>query len=390
MIKGRNYLRPLWAEVNLDYLADNVDRVRRFIGPDVKLLAVVKGDAYGMGIAGIVETLLAAGVDMLGAGIPDEALLLRRLGVRLPILVFGYTPFEYAGILIENDIAQNVYCYKQAAALSAAAVALGKTARLHLEIDTGMGRLGFPPSDNGFSTIKSIAALPNLHIEGIYTHFPYSNEKKGEGADFTRRQFNEFMLFAERLAAAGVSIPIKHACNSLGIVHYPEMHLDMVRAGIILYGSYPGFQQVLPQKPVLSLKTRIGSIKHVEAGGNIGYGHTYTASRKTVVATLPVGYADGYSRMLTNRGSVLIHGRRAPLIGTICMDQCMADITDIEEECRIGDEVVLIGSQGDEEITVEELSLWGFGFINYECLVGISKRVPRVYTGGKVSAFPGK
>jgi alanine racemase len=386
------YLRPVWMEVNLDHLAFNLRQVRRFVGSGVKVMAVIKGNAYGAGIEGIIDTLLAGGVDMLGTGILDEALLVRSLDVRTPILVFGYTPFACSELLVKNEIIQTVYSYEQAAALSAAAAGLGRIARIHLEIDTGMGRLGFLPYDAALREIKAIAALPHLQIDGIYTHCPYTNEREGPGREFTKRQFAEFTRFARRLAAAGVPVPLLHACNSLGILHYPEMHMNMVRAGIILYGSYPGFQQVLPQKPVMALKTRVGSVKYVPAGHNIGYGHTFTAPQDMLVAVLPVGYADGYSRALSNKAHVLIHGRRVPVIGTICMDQCMVDVTTLREKCRIGDEAVLIGRQGEEEITVEELSMLGCGYINYEYLVGISHRVPRIYTGrqGAVSGEPGK
>lgn len=384
---GNSYMRPVWVEINLDHLAFNLAQIRKVIGPTVKLMAVVKGDGYGTGICGIVDTMLASGIDMLGVGILDEALLLRKLGVKIPVLVFGYTPFQYAEILVKNKIRQTVYCYEQAVALSMAAEKLSCKAVIHLEIDTGMGRLGFRPQESALQEIKKISALPGLDVEGIYTHCPYTNERDGAGKQFTQRQYQLFCNFINQLAAAGIDIPLKHACNSLGIVHYPSMHLDMVRAGIILYGSYPRFQETLPVKPVLTLKTRIGSIKKLPAGENVSYGHTFTTKRPTWVATLPVGYGDGYSRMLTNKGYVLIHGQRVPLIGTICMDQCMADITDLARPCQIGEEVVLIGQQGKEEITVEELSQKACDFINYEYLVQIGHRVPRLYLqGGKIAS----
>ena len=375
----QGYLRPVWAEINLDHLIFNVNQIRHIIGKHVKLLAVVKGDAYGTGISGIVPALLSQGVDMFGVGILDEALQLRQMGVMLPVLVFGYTPFSYSGLLVAYDISQTVYCYEQAAALSAAAIKSYKTARIHLEVDTGMGRLGFSLDNGAVRVIKDIAALPGIQIEGIYTHCPYTNEVAGSGVQFTHDQFNAFNCFCDRLKACGINIPLQHVCNSLGILHYPDMHMNMVRAGIILYGSYPHFQQVLSLKPVLSLKSQIGFVKRIGPGRNVSYGHTYTTGRETLVATIPLGYADGYSRMLTNKSCVLIGGRRAPVIGTICMDQCMVDVTELGEECLIGDEVVLIGKQGSEEITVEELSTLGCGFINYEYLVQISHRVPRVY-----------
>ena len=379
------YIRPAWAEIDLDNLAYNIRQIRSFIGPDVKMMAVVKSDAYGTGIPGVLDTFLEHGVEMFGVAILDEALLIREKGVRMPILVFAYTPFEYSDLLVEYDISQTVYCKEQAAAISAAASRLKKKGRIHLEIDTGMGRLGFLPSNESVKTIKEIAEMPNLELEGIYTHLPLSNERNPDGISFTEHQYREFCLLANKLEAEGLNIALKHLCNSLGTLYYRKMHLDLIRAGIILYGSYPHFQNVLPLRPVISLKTRIGSIKRLGAGKNVSYGRQYVTGRETTIATLPIGYGDGYSRMLSNRGWVLVNGRRAPVIGSICMDQSMIDVTDIQEECRIGDEVVLWGRQGEGEIAIEGISKAACGFINYEYMVNLSRRVPRVYKkGGEV------
>jgi len=378
MALSERYVRPVWLEIDLDNLAFNIRQIRQYVGNHVKILAVVKGDAYGTGIMGILDTVTGQGIDMLGVGILDEALLLRKKTL-MPVLVFGYTPFEYSELLVKYDLIQTVYCKEQAEALSLAAVKQNKKARIHIKVDTGMGRLGFLPGDEAVLAVSEIARMPNLEIDGIYTHCPYTNESSGEGADFTWAQFRQFLSFIGQLGKKGISLPIKHACNSLGIIHYRGMHLDMVRAGIILYGSYPSFQDVLLLKPVMSLKAKIGSLKTLGPGQNVSYGRTFTTARETIVATLPVGYGDGYSRLLTNKAEVLVKGQRAPLIGTICMDQCMVDVTDISGSCQIGEEAVLIGKQGDEEITVEELSRKICGFINYEYMTAIRRRVPRVY-----------
>ncbi len=374
------YIRPVWAEISLDNLAFNVRQIRALIGSRVKIMAVVKSNAYGTGIAGVVGPLLEEGIDMFGVAILDEAIFIRERQPQVPIVVFGYTPFEYSRLLIEHRITQTVYCREQARALSRAARQMNQKAGIHVEIDTGMGRLGFPPAKNAVDTIAEIAEMPNLFIEGIYTHCPYTNERNHAGYSFTMEQFQKFNYVVKSLEERGVAILVKHMCNSLGTVYYKELHLDMVRAGIILYGSYPEFQDRLPLKPVMALKARIGSVKRIAAGENISYGRTFTTRRETLVATLPLGYGDGYNRLLSNRGEVLVKGKRAPVIGTICMDQCMVDVTDIPGKLEIGEEAVLIGRQGDEEITIEEIAQIICGFINYEYMVLIQARVPRIYT----------
>lgn len=373
------YSRPVWAEIDLNNLAFNVQQIRGLVGDRVKIMAVVKSNAYGMGIDGVIKPLLEQGIDMFGVAILDEALLIRKMQPKIPILVFTYTPFEYSYLLIENDITQTVYCKEQAVALSTAAKKMHKEAHIHIELDTGMGRLGFRPSEETMEEIKTIAELGNLHIDGIYTHCPYTNERNQEGYSFTRSQFDKFCYVVKRLEERGVFIPVKHLCNSQGTVYYKEMHMDMVRAGIILYGSYPQFQDSLPLKPVMSLKARIGSVKRIGSGENISYGRTFTTKRETTVGVLPIGYGDGYNRLLSNKGEVLVRGKRAPVIGTICMDQCMIDLTDISGSINIGEEVVLIGKQGDDEITIEEIATKICGFINYEYMVLIQGRVPRIY-----------
>lgn len=376
------YIRPAWAEIDLDSLAHNIRQIRKFVGPEVRIMGVVKCDAYGTGTAGIIDTLLEEGIYMLGVAVLDEALALRQRGITAPILVFGYTPFEHCRYLVQFDISQSVYCREQAAALSLSASGLGKKATVHLEIDTGMGRLGFQPTGEAVRTICEIAKMPLLDLEGIYTHCPLSNERNEEGIGFTEQQHEQFRRFVGELESRSIAIPLKHACNSMGTLYYRHMHMDMVRAGIILYGSYPLFQKVLSLKPVLSLKTQIAFIKQLGPGKNVGYGRQFITGRNTTVATLPLGYGDGYSRLLSNKGAVLVKGQRAPVIGSICMDQCMIDITDIEGRCRIGEEVVVIGRQGKEEVTIEELSTLICGFVSYEYMLLIHRRVPRVYKKG--------
>ena len=379
-----SYIRPVWAEIDLDNLAYNITQIRSFIGQNVKIMAVVKSDAYGAGISGILDTLLEHSVDMLGVALLDEAIAIREKKVHMPVLVFAYTPFEHSDLLVKYEISQTVYCQEQARAISLAAAGLRKKARIHIEIDTGMGRLGFLPTEESINAILEIAKMPYLELEGIYTHLPLSNERNAEGIKFTEDQFHAFCKVIKYLESKDVYIPLKHVCNSMATLYYKDMHMDMIRAGIILYGSYPHFQGVLPLKPVMSLKARIGSIKKLGPGSNVSYGRQYVTKRDTTIATLPLGYGDGYSRLLTNKAQGLVKGQRAPVIGTICMEQCMIEITDIQGSCRIGEEVVLWGKQGSEEIAIEEIAKLACGFINNEYMVTVSRRVPRIYKkGGK-------
>jgi len=367
-----------WAEIDLDNIAHNVREVRRLAGKRTDIIAVVKADAYGHGTLETVKTLLDNGVTRLAVSMLDEAIQLRKIGIDVPILVLNHTDFRRLGEVLEYGITQTVYSHEMAKALSEEALRHGTKARVHIKIDTGMTRVGFKP---GYSAVKDVVAIMKLDgiiIEGIFTHFAVADTKD---RSYTQRQFELFMSIIEELNRIGVLIPIRHVSNSAAIMQYPEMTLEAVRPGIILYGIYPSKEvdrSVIDLKPAMSLKANVIHVKDVESGVSISYGRTFTTKRPSRIATVPIGYADGYSRLLSNRSRVLINGQFAPVVGNICMDQLMVDITDISGDVKAGDEVVLIGRQGENEITAEEIADL-MGTIPYEILCIIGKRVPRVY-----------
>ncbi|WP_258358647.1 alanine racemase [Moorella sulfitireducens (nom. illeg.)] len=368
--------RPVWAEIDLAAIAHNVRAIKKILPPQTEVMAVVKANAYGHGAVPVARTALANGVTWLGVATLDEAMVLREEGITAPVLILGYTPPEDAGRVVAADLSQTVFSLEQARVLDAAAAAAGTRARLHLKIDTGMGRLGFLP-DRAVAEVLAMARLPHVRLEGIFTHFAAS-----DAADktYTRRQLDLFQKVIADLEQQGLTFPWRHAANSGAIIDLPETHFNLVRAGIILYGHYPSPEvrkERLDLHPAMTLKTRIVLVKDVPAGAFISYGCTYCTPAPARIATLPIGYADGYSRLLSNRAQILIRGRRAPVVGRVCMDQCMIDVTAIPE-ARVGDEVVLFGRQGKEILSVEEVAGW-MGTINYEILCMISGRVPRVY-----------
>ncbi|MDK2918512.1 MAG: alanine racemase [Candidatus Petromonas sp.] len=378
-IKG---LRPVWAEINLDNLAHNIREVKRVVKPDILITAVIKADGYGHGAVQIGKTLLKNGADRFAVATLSEAIQLRKSYSDVPILILGYTPIESAEEVIKFNIIQTIYTYDQAEAFSKKAEKMSKIAKLHIKIDTGMSRLGMRVEDKTIAKIKKIADLPNVFVEGIFTHFAVADE---EDKSFTHRQIERFNYICEGLQKQGVNIPIKHVSNSAAIIDLPEVNLDMVRAGIILYGLYPSNEvnkDSVKLKQVMSLKARISHVKELEEGRGVSYGLIYTTDKKTRIATLPIGYADGYTRMLTGKAEVLVKGKKVPVVGRICMDQCMIDVTGIDVER--GDEVVLFGSDGENSISIDEVAK-KLGTINYEVVCMISKRVPRVYVEkGKV------
>lgn len=370
-------LRPAWAEVDLSAVAHNFREIRRITKPETKIMAVVKANAYGHGALEISKTVLAEGADRLAVAILNEARELRGAGITAPILILGYTPPEQLAGTVELDICQTVYTWEAAKTLSEAASGLHKTARLHIKVDTGMNRIGFATDDAGVDIIARISELPNLEAEGIWTHFAVADVADKE---FTRTQFARFYALVEKLERKGINIPLKHVCNSAGLIDLPEYHLDMVRTGIALYGLYPSGEvdkNRLHLRPALSLKARVAHVQPVRAGSTVSYGRTFTVQNDTVIATVPIGYADGYTRSYSNKSEVLIHGRRAPVAGRVCMDQFMVDAGHIDGVAG-GDEIVLIGRQGDEEITADELARL-LGTINYEITCMIGARVPRIY-----------
>lgn len=366
-----NY-RPVWAEVNLGALKRNLEHIRSYTKSEI--MPIVKADAYGHGALEVVRALKAQGIKRFGVAFLEEALELRAVFPDIILMIIGPTLAQYSDILVKEEIIPEVFQYEQAEALSAAAVRLGKVARLHIKVDTGMGRIGF--RDNAFDEIKRISGLPGLYIEGIYTHLATADS---EDLAYARAQLESFDSLYNRLAEAGIHIAIRHAANSPALMQMPQSHYELCRPGIILYGPLPLSHtgQNGGLEPVMSLKARISQVKTIEAGHSVGYGRTFIAAGPTTVATLPLGYADGLCRSLSNTGQVIIRGRKAKIIGKVCMDQTMIDMTGIAD-VESGELVTIMGRDGTEEITADEIARYS-DTISYEVLCGISKRVRRVY-----------
>lgn len=375
-------LRPrVVAEVNLDALKHNYKQIRGHVPHEVEIMAIVKADAYGHGAVEVSKLLQEEGVNRFAVAIVKEGEELRQQGITSPILVLGYTPRADIRALIENNLTQTVFSYEMAKVLSDEAGKLGKTVNIHIKVDTGMGRIGFLSSPQSIEEVKMIASLPHLNMEGIFTHFSTADE---EDTAYTHKQWHIFEGFLQELREVGIELPVIHAANSAAIMCHSYADLNVVRPGIILYGYYPsGYLQgkVLDLIPAMTLKTQVVHVKELPEGHYVGYGRTHYTHHKTKVATIPVGYADGYSRRLSNVGRVLIRGQYAPIIGNICMDQFMVDVTNIEG-VTVEDEVVLFGKQGENEIAVEEIAS-ELGTINYEIICMIGKRVPRIYVKTK-------
>ncbi|MDK2821658.1 MAG: alanine racemase [Clostridia bacterium] len=369
--------RPVWAEVNLAALAHNVKEIKKILPRQTEMMAVVKANGYGHGAGHIARTALAHGATWLGVATLDEALALRREGIEdTPILILGYTPSKDVDQVVAADISQTVFNIEQAKALNAAAETLGKKARLHLKVDTGMGRLGYLP-EQVIELALEMSKLPNVKMEGLFTHFAASD---AADKSYSMYQLNLFKQVKSALEQKGIVFDYYHAANSAAIIDLPEAYFNLVRAGIILYGYYPSHEvqkEKIDLKPVMTLKAKVVQLKEVPSGYSISYGCTYRTSKVSRIATLPIGYADGYSRLLSNRAEVLIRGHRAPVVGRVCMDQCMIDVTAIPE-AREGDEVVLFGYQGEKSLPIEEVAAWR-ETISYEVVSQLSGRVPRIY-----------
>ena len=364
------------ANINLDAIYDNVKAAKSLTKEDTKLMAIIKADAYGHGAVKVAETLDDI-ADAYGVAILEEGIELRQAGVTKPILILGYTPAPLYEAMINYDITTAVFKYDMAEEISNTAVRLGKKAKIHIKLDTGMSRIGFKQDDESLETIIKISKLPGIEITGCFTHFARMDEEDKTKA---KEQFRRFMDFTKRIEDAGINIPVKHVSNSAGIIEMPEVNLDMVRDGISVYGMYPSEEvnkEKLPLTPAMDIISYISFIKTLEKDVEIGYGGTFTTTRETKVATIPVGYADGYPRSLSNKGCILVNGQRAPIIGRICMDQFMVDITDIKD-VHENDKVTLIGHDGDGYISIEEMADLS-GSFNYEFVCDIGKRVPKVY-----------
>jgi len=382
----------VWANVDLNAIAQNVRALRNRTNPEARMMAVVKADAYGHGVEEVTRTALANGAETLGVARLHEGIELRNMGFDAPILIFGYTPPVNADALVQYDLIQTLISCDYGKDLSNALSAGRKSIRSHLKIDTGLGRVGILPDhqrpavdadDNALTAVEEAVAaanLPGIEVEGIFTHFATA-----DSADkaYARTQLDVFLNFMEALRTAGIAPITRHAANSAAIIDMPETHLDMVRAGVSLYGLYPSDEidkTRIDLQPAMSLHTRIAHLKAVPAGFKVSYSITYETTAPTTIATVPIGYADGLSRLLSPGGDMLVRGQRAPIVGRICMDQLMLDVGHIPD-ADIDDEVVVFGRQEAAFIPVEEVAAKA-NTINYEIACAVSKRVPRIYVNG--------
>lgn len=362
------------AEIDLDALDYNFDNTRKKLPDSVKLLCVIKADAYGHGAVAFAKHLDDK-CDFFGVACIEEAIELKKAGIKTPLLILGTVAHYNFDQVVENDIRIPIYSFDAAKALSDEAVKQNKTVKFHFCVDTGMSRIGFQVNEESADICKKITELPNIFAEGLFSHFATADEKDLSKTINQREQFKKFISYLEE---RNIDIPIKHINNSAGIMNFDE-YFDMCRMGIITYGLYPSDEvdkSLLDIRPVMQWKTHISHIKTLENGREISYGGTYTVVGEKKIATIPVGYADGYPRCLSNKGKVLINGRFAPITGRVCMDQFMVDITGIEAE--EGDTVVLVGKSGENELSMEEVSEAAYSF-NYELPCRIARRVPRTY-----------
>ena len=374
-MKNNKYYR-VYAEINLDAIVKNVDNLMALTKENTGALAVVKADGYGHGDVAVANAV-AQKVTGYAVATLDEAVNLRENGVKKPILVLGYVdPYEF-DILVSHEITATVFDVETAQLLADAARVQKKQAHCHIKVDTGMRRIGLEPDENGIAIVKQITALKELSADGIFTHFAASDETDKTSAE---HQFKLFTDFTGRLEKEGIHFTYRHCANSAAVIDMPQVDLDMVRLGIAMYGMYPS-DEVKKEKvelfPALDLKSHITMVKEIPAGEKVSYGGTFTTTRTTKLATVSVGYGDGYPRALSSKGYVLVRGQKAPIVGRVCMDQMMVDVTDIENVTR-ADIVTLIGKDGDAEITVEEIAALA-GTFNYEFVCDLGKRIPRSY-----------
>ena len=364
--------RGVWAEIDLSALRHNISVIKEHIAGGARFCAVVKADAYGHGAIAVAREAVAMGVDYLAVAVLSEAAALRWAGFTTPILVLGATQYEEADAVVDLGVTQAVFSRAAAEAISEAARRRGVRAKVHLAVDTGMGRIGVRPEDAG-EMAAVIAALPNIELEGMFSHFALAD---AVDKSFAKEQFARFRRAMEDVKARGVAVPLCHIANSAAILEMPETHLDMVRAGIVLYGLCPSDEvgQDAGLVPVMSIKARLTHVKMLRAGETVSYGCTYRASRDVRVGTLPLGYADGYTRLYAGKAKVDFRGRLLPILGRICMDQCMVELTGANG-VAVGDTVTIMGG---DALTADALASW-LGTINYEVVCMFSPRVPRVY-----------
>ncbi len=365
-----------YAKINLDCIYTNMFNLKSNVKEDTNMVAVVKADGYGHGAVPVAKTIDNL-VKAYAVATIDEAIILRKHNITKPIYLLGFIPDLKIDVAILNNVRFAVFEKSNAITISQRAIELGENAIVHIKIDTGMGRIGFPVNEKTVEEILEISKLPGIEVEGIFTHFAKADECNKE---MTKMQLSKYRDIIAKLHDKGLEIKIKHCSNSAGIIDIPEANMNEVRAGISLYGMYPSDEvnkKTVKLLPALELKSHVIFIKEVEKDIGIGYGSAFITKRKTKVATIPVGYGDGYPRNLSNKGDVLIRGQRAPIIGRVCMDQFMIDVTDIKDVSS-GDEVTLVGNDGYENITVEELSKLA-GTFNYEFVCNLGKRIPRVF-----------
>ena len=371
-------LRPAWVEINREKAIHNLLEVRRAVGPDKKICAVVKADSYGMGSLELSKMYLENGVDMFAVAVIGEAFELREEIKDKDILVLGFTSEEFYDDAVANDIILTIYNYEHAAKLNEAAKKLNKDAKIHIKVETGMNRLGFLPTEKNADIVAAIAKMENIKIEGAYSHHAKADEKDKTTAHM---QAGRFIKFMEMLKERNVEIPTKHIANSATIIEMPEYYFDMVRPGIILSGFYPS-KEVDTEKYIfkicVTLKAKVANVKTIDAGEGVGYGHLYRADKPVVVGTIPLGYADGYSRLLSNKGYVTVKGVKCPILGKVCMDQFMVDLSDVENP-QIGDVATVYGDGTDGAMTAEDVAGMR-GTISYEVLTNLAvRRLPKIY-----------
>lgn len=378
----QNILKRTWAQINLDAVDNNITQIRSVLAPGCLLCATVKADCYGHGYRYMTQEMVSSGADWFAVSNLAEALQLRRCGIEKPVLILGYTPPENARELVYNDISQAVFSYDYAKALSDTVAADGVRVNAHIKMDTGMSRLGFVYHDSVedypvFDEIERACRLPGIEPEGIFTHF--SSADCADGEAYTRIQYDLFLSAVERLRQRGIDFRIRHCSNSAAILRFREMGFDMVRAGIILYGLYPSKEvpENLKLLPVMELKTVVSLVKTLAADTPVSYSRTFVTPKEMKVATVPIGYADGYPRRLSNNMYMLVNGQKAPIVGNICMDQCMLDVTGIDG-VKEGTEVTVFGADHGAFLGVDEIASHA-GLLNYEVICGLSRRVPRIY-----------
>ena len=391
------YGKPNWVEIDLDAIAYNCRQVKKWIGEKTELAAVIKGNAYGHGIVMVAKTVLKNGATWFAAARVAEGVVVRKAGIEAPIFVLGYVPAEEMETVVRWRITPPIMHWHKAKAVSEISSSQGVVTPVHVKVDTGMGRFGLLP-DEVVDFVKRLIELPGIRLEGLYTQFAVADEAD---KTYTYKQWEIYKKVLKDLGEAGISIPIRHVCNSAATLNFPEMHLEMVRCGTAIYGHYPSpvTNHSVPLRPAMTLKSRVGRMRTLPPGSSISYGRTYTTTRPTTVALVPIGFGDGLSRKLSNKGLVLIRGKRAPIVGRVCMDQCIVDVSAIPD-VQQDDEVVLFGRQActepfdtaqdrpsrsnGAEITAEEIASL-MDSINYVVLKAVTARVPRVYLkGGKV------